>query len=342
LEARTALNEPPPETAAPASAFARLFKDEGELPKLSRGQVESYLAKNRRSAGSLLAAFRLTGDRALLQEAAEKHPDDPRVNFAGWTTVRMNQDASPTERRQWLDGFKQAALDNVLRQLEALMQAAPDNALPNYLSALNYFKAGQTDQAVQQLAAAAAKPDFQDYELDSAQSAQEAYLAAGYSMAQAKAAANFGLPIPQFARLTTLSLEMADLVRAFQQAGDDASAQAAVQIGLDLGQRLDDPRAFSVVQNLVGAKIQSNILAAMDASSPYGDTGQTVRDQLDALNQRCQNLKATWLVDGGQLQPVGELVQSLSEPDLISYLDRERTFGGWTATQWLINRQSHP
>jgi len=130
------------------------------------------------------------------------------------------------------------------------------------------------------------------------------------------------------------------LVQAYRQAGDDASAQATLQIGLDLGQRLDDPQAFSLVQNMVGTMIQSNLLATMDPNTPYGDTGHTVQNQRAALSQRCQNLKATWLFDGGQLQPVGELVQNLSEPDLISFCDRARLLGGWEAAQWLLNRQS--
>ena len=42
------------------------------------------------------------------------------------------------EQPLWLDAFK---------------QSAPDNALANYLWAHNYYKAGQTDQAVQELVA---------------------------------------------------------------------------------------------------------------------------------------------------------------------------------------------
>jgi len=315
--------------ASPGTNFlAQLLH--GQAPKLSLQQVEPYLERNHRNAESLLAAFRATSDPNLLREALTNYPNDPRVHFLAYFAWAFNHDLSadsisPQDRQ---------------RQLEALMQAAPDNALPNYLSALNYFTAGQTDLAVQQLAAAAAKPNFQDYDLDFVQSAEEAYRAAGYSVAEAKAAADFDLPLPQFAPLKRLSAEMAGLVQAYRQAGDDASAQATLQIGLGLGQRLDDPQAFSVVQNMVGTMIQSNLLATMDPNTPYGDTGQTVQNQLDALSQRYQNLKATWLVDGGQLQPVGELVQNLSEPDLISFCDRARVSGGWEAAQWVLNRQS--
>ena len=68
-------------------------------------------------------------------------------------------------------------------------QSAPENALANYLSALDCFKAGQTDQAVQELIAASDKPQFQDYSLNSVQDDEETYLAAGYSEAEAAAVA---------------------------------------------------------------------------------------------------------------------------------------------------------
>ena len=54
----------------------------GSLGTLTAEQVGPYLDQNRRSPGSLLAAFRATGDKAFLQEALEKYPTDPRVNYA--------------------------------------------------------------------------------------------------------------------------------------------------------------------------------------------------------------------------------------------------------------------
>ena len=89
----------------------------------------------------MLAAYRTTGDQTLLAEAMQKYPNDPQVALE----AASEKDASAEDHRQWLETFK---------------QSAPDNALPNYLSALDYFKAGQTDQAVQELLAASGKPQF--------------------------------------------------------------------------------------------------------------------------------------------------------------------------------------
>ena len=110
--------------------IALLLKGE-ELPKLRPEQLQSYLEENHRSVGSLLAAFHATDDRTFLREAMEKYPTDPRVDYVAWFRSQ-----SPEERRQWLDAFK---------------QSAPDNAFANHLSARDYFKSGQNDQAVQEL-----------------------------------------------------------------------------------------------------------------------------------------------------------------------------------------------
>lgn len=313
----------------PTNVLARLFK--GELSKLNLQQVEGYLARNRRNADSLLAAFRATEDPALLHEALEKYPNDPRVNFVAYFAPIGNPDRSsqfpPEERR---------------RELEAFKQSAPDNALPSYLSALDYFKAGQTDQAVEELMVAASRPQFQDYSLDFVQNAEEAYRSAGYSEAEAKAAADGWLPLPQLAQLKQLSLSMADLAQAYRLMGDEASAQAALQIGLNLGQRLDDPQAFSLMQNLVGTAIQRNLLATLDPNSAYGNAGQTVQNQLDTLAQRSASLKADLPIYGGQPQQMGVLPGNLSEQDLISFYDRCKLSGQAAALRWAVNKQGKP
>src|SRR5271166_393990 len=64
-------NPTPPEPVAQSTnRMAHLLSGE-ELPKLSREQLNRFLEANGRRAGSLLAAFRVTGDKAWLKEALE-------------------------------------------------------------------------------------------------------------------------------------------------------------------------------------------------------------------------------------------------------------------------------
>src|SRR5471030_2060891 len=84
-------------------ADAKSESDEKAAPKLSREQVEAWLAKYNRNAMSLLAAFRSSGDTNYLNEAATNFPNDPRVELAV-----LAHDEFPAERRKWLDLFKRS------------------------------------------------------------------------------------------------------------------------------------------------------------------------------------------------------------------------------------------
>jgi hypothetical protein len=290
--------------------LTRVLRGE-EPPKLTPEQIGPYLEANRRSVESLLAASRTTGDKAFLQEAKEKYPNDPRVAFDAliWS--------KPEERRQWLDTFK---------------QSAPDNALPNYLSALDHFKSGQTDQAVQDLSAAAGKSQFQDYSLDFLQNAEEAYRAAGYSEAEAKTVAETSLLLPQLAPLKDLGRNMSDLASSYRQAGDEASAQATMQMVMNLGESLTEPTpGHALITDLVSLAIERRMLTSLEPGSVFGDSALTVKAQLDQLDQRRNQLQA--LGRSGQ-----QFFETMPEQDLITYLDRRKMFGEVAAMQWVANR----
>lgn len=303
--------ELPVDDLASTSLIARLLK-EGDAPKLTRQQIDSYVVENRRSAGSLLAAFRLSGDKAFLQEAEGKFPNDARVAFAA-----VFKSDSAAERRQWLDNFK---------------QSAPDNALANYLSALDYFKSGQGDQAVPELLAASGKSNLRDYSMDFVQNAEEAYRAAGYSEAEAKAIAGIQHLQPQLAELKQLGQNLGELANSYRQAGDEASAQAALQIGVNLGQRLEQASSQgSLVQDLVGVAIERQILGAMDPASSYGGAGQMVQDRLNELAQRREDIHAL-------ARQLTAALPAMSDQDLASFFEREKVFGGEAAGRWVQSK----
>jgi len=316
------LPAPPMQATAPPSAFptedlqstnliAR-FKDK-DL-KLTIEQVESYLKANRRNAASLLAAYRTTGNPALLEEAMQKYPNDPQVDFE----AVFKKDASPEQRRQWLDAFK---------------QSAPDNALVNYLSALDYAKADQTDQAVQELIAADGKAQFQDYTLDRVQGDEEAYLAAGYSVAEAKALAASQLPLPYLQQLRDGVRDyLIPLANSYRQAGDMESAQAALQMGVNLAQRYGNGSPGEpLISQLVGLAVERMALSAMDPNSPYSDKGQTVQDRINQIDQSRAEFHEL-------AQQFHSLVQTMSDQDWINFMDRQMIFGAEVAMRWVVGK----
>jgi RNA polymerase sigma factor (sigma-70 family) len=309
------LGSPPAEPSGanlpPASLYARLLKD-GSDARLTPEQVQPYLLANGRNASSLLAAFRATGDPELLREALRKYPNDPRVNFAG----AVDKSLGPEERRQALDAFK---------------TSAPDNALANYFSALDDFNSGKTAQAVEELVAASAKPLLQDYSRDFVQNAEDIYLAAGYSAADAKTLSTTGLVLPQLADLRQLGQTMVNLASSYQQAGDAGSAQGALQAAANLGRSYGNSSTEQVVSQLVGIQIETAALSAMSPGDPYGDTGQTVQDRINQL--------------AGQREVIAELarqvtpiMETMSDQDWISFNDRLMIFGEEPAMQWLAGK----
>ncbi len=288
----------------------------GNVPKLSPAQVESYLQANGRNAGSLMAAFRAIDDLAFLREAKEKFPNDPLVAF---DAIFRSQNSE--ERRQWLDHLK---------------RSAPENSLGNYLSALDFFKSGQSDQAVQELLNATKKPKFQEYMGDFIQNSEEAYRAAGYSVAESKAASGYSVQLPQLGQFKDLGRRVGDLANLYRQAGDESSAQATMQFGVTLAQRLSEASSPKVIiTELVGQAIERQFLESMNPALPYDNAGRTVKDRLDELTQSRNAIKD--LAKQGQ-----RLVEMLPEQDLISYFDRIKVAGEREALRWIMERHGKP
>jgi len=303
----------PSEDLQATTLFAKLNGLRDGSARLTAEQIAPYLAANGRSAASLLAAYRTTRDPALLEEAMQKFPDDPQVAFE----AAFRKDASPEDRRHWLEAFK---------------KSDSDNALPNYLSAFDYFKAGQADLAVQELIAASGKQQFQDFTLNRMQDDEEAYLAAGYPMAEAKTIPAWQLLLPQLHQIKDLSQQMIDLANSYRQAGDQTSAQAALQMVANLGQRYGNSVVGETeVSRLVGLAVERNALNAMDPGSPYGEGGQAVKDRLDYLARQSAEIKRL-------AQQTEALLPMMTDQDWISYKDRWRVFGEEAAAKWLISK----
>lgn len=285
-------------------------KDRGA--KLTAEQVEAYLQASGRKASSLLAAYRTSGDPALLKEAMEKYPNDPLVAFE----AVYSKNASPEEQRQWLNAFE---------------QSAPGNALANYLSAFNYFNSGQIELGIQELTAASGK-QLDDYTLNRIQADEEAYLSAGYSAAEAERISDSSLMMSQLSQIKKLGVDLVDLANTYNTAGNSASAQSAFQMAINLGQRFADPSTDPMlISQMVGMAIEKIALTSMDPNSPYGNNGQTVQGQLNQITQI--NTAINELVQQGT-----PLLPTLSDQDMVNYENLRRASGEIAALQWVVSK----
>lgn len=298
-----------PRAATDAAARKSPLDQLLEAPPLSAAEVEAYLQQNKRNAESLLAAFRVSRDKAYLREAALNFPNDPAVQFAA-----IAFDLFPDQRRQWLEAFK---------------GSAPDNALAWYLSALDHFNSNQTDLAIQELGEATRKESLNAYLNQTSQAVEEMVNLAGRPALEAKAASACGAVLPHLMQLKGLANQMMQAQQQYQDQGDTASANSLAYMGLVLGDRLGTGANNQfVIDQLMGIAIKKKFLGQLDPAQNYEFLGSSVSEVAAELERQKQSIRqATGFKE--------RIIPSLNETDLANYLDREKLYGEPEALAWL-------
>lgn len=283
------------------------------IPQLTIAQLQGYLEKNHRSAESLLTAARLAKDINLLREAAQTFPNDPRVQFELAT-----QSTDPAERA---------------KALAAMAANDPDNSLGCYLAAAESLKAGKSDDAVRWLTQANERGRFDDYIMANVQATEEALLATGTPPLDAKALAMFSTTLPHLTPLRDMSKQVLEMMQSYSQSGDASSSQAMLDIGLALGERLQEGDGRLLINDLVGLSIERQFLRSLDPNAIVPGTNQTAAQRLEANNQRQQLIKHI---------NQGADPTALSPQDFSLYLNRFQALGELAAMQWLRTRLGLP
>jgi hypothetical protein len=314
LHRRLAQPSPRLQLSEAQQEFVDAVQGSSRLAQISPFVLETYLEHNRRSAGSLLTAYQATQDPAYLIEAATQYSADPRVQYA----LAMRPDASPSDKREWL---------------ERLKVSTPDNALVTYLSAREYLKQGQTTLALEDLALATRQSEFNPYVWEAMIDAQELLMSDGASPTAAKVGSMFSASLPQLSQLRQLGTTLSELQVQYALAGDLASFDVLTQMGLELAQRMSGNRAGGfLIDQLVGLAIEHAILKNVDPSSAPDYLGMTAQERLDQLTGEKAEIRA--------LAPLAETyLPSADEAELVTYLERVRAHGELEALRWLKDRQ---
>ena len=281
---------------------------------LPRDQVEAYVQRNHRNLESLLAAFQVSHEPAYLREAATNAPNNPAVQFA---VVAHN--IFPDEQRKWIDAFR---------------ASSPDNALPWYFSALDYFKSKQPEQAIQELTLATRRQLYADYAAQTGQAVEELYDSAGWPTLAAKAvapgSASF-LSGPYLGMLKSLANETVELQQRYLNHADPSSASTMAAMGLQLAGQLR--RANGPLDQLVGVAVEKKILGQLDPAGSYEFLGRPVSQALVELDQQRQMIREA-------IQLRDRVRPTLSESELNNYWDREKLYGEMYAMQWLQSQHA--
>ena len=122
--------------------------------------------------------------------------------------------------------------------------------------------------------------------------------------------------LPQMMQIKSprqIGLITVDQASTYQQAGDADSASEVLQMAGYLGSRYAAAAPGEAeVSQLVGMAVERMALGSMDPNSPYGDDGQTVQDEINALNQERAMYE--------QLNEAAEpILESLSDQDYLTY-----------------------
>jgi hypothetical protein len=162
---------------------------------------------------------------------------------------------------------------------------------------------------------------------------EEAYLAAGYSAAEAKAVGLEQLVLmPNRGDLKQLTYDMVELAKSYQRSGDEASAQRVLQMTAQLGRRGQTPGPGQITTDkFLGLAMETLALNAMNPSSPYGDSGQTVRDRLNQIAQEKAALKDL-------IERADAFRQTMTDQDWIALSDRLKIFGEEAALRWVLTK----
>lgn len=302
--------------SAPKDWRAHLFDAVDHPTPITKEEIEQWLESHGTNAASLLALRQAGAGTNHLQEALARFPDDPRVLFQA---LALND--SPDARRERLERFK---------------AAAPDNALPEFLSAREHLKGGQPEEALKDLAAALQKPQFQDYTAEAVEATEQLYLSVGRSEAEAKALATSSALLPQLAQLKGLAQDMATMQQQYLAAGDVESATALARYGMVLGQHLTSGEGSrAIISQLVGISVEQILLRQLPQDQHYDFLEGTAAERLASATAR----KAEFREGAQQFEP---FVRAASEEDIVRYFDRVKTEGEHTANQWMLRQLRGP
>jgi hypothetical protein len=279
--------------------------------KLTLHDVLLYVTANRTNAVSLVTAFEATRDKEFLKAAAEKFPNDPFVQ-----AKILLHDVFPEDRAKWIAAFK---------------QSAPDNALANLLAGREAMKNGDIKGAIAEIAAAQGKP-YDEFTRQSAQGLEEAYLAAGRSIAEAKTLGMAEITLPHLAQLKNFGGEFLELAEKSAASGDVKTQQDLLLLNWQIGEKLRSGREQSpLITELVGIAMQNASLKKWPTDAPFGD--------MPAADALAANLAAR--EDVRNATPIFERwFPNAPDSEIISYMDRIKSFGERDAIVWLKDR--HP
>lgn len=234
------------------SALASLTGDEAtELLKSMDLSVEALLG----------AAQYLSTEDAIevLRAAIAEHPDDPYLKYA----LALNLEGSP-------EGAEER-----LQQLSQLAVADPDNSMPHYMMAADFFERGDMAQALDALSKGSSYGASSAYSLESARQREAALVASGLDADTARFLALSSAGSGEFGDVSALRNELLDYGAYYEGLGDYDTAQQIYNAVNQLGVQLYEGAALAVEQQY-GLETQQDAILAIQGIAEVFQQPETV------------------------------------------------------------------
>lgn len=255
---------------------------------LDPDEVRRLFAEGHLTAAQIVGMSRFLPDGEaanLLREAVKQTPDDPAVRFALAAELMNNPDD----------------YDEALKQLSALRDLAPENALVHYMDAQLRFAMGDYSGALAGLEYASGLESGNAYGLANAQYHSAALQAAGVPVELADTVAAFYAGTDEYNAVSQMKTDLLGYGEYFQSVGDyDAALAVYKSIGL-LGQQVVEGSTYTN-EYLAGLDTQVAALEAMNALADVMEIPgglQTIQDTYNVFVEGLNIfLEYTQLLDG--------------------------------------------
>ncbi|RBP46541.1 hypothetical protein DES53_102932 [Roseimicrobium gellanilyticum] len=275
-----------------------------KYPLPTRAQLEAYIEQEGRTAGSLIAGFMLSTETVpWLEEAAERHPDDPRVSAMMLMVAR---------------GLKQPT-DEWVRRMQ---ENDPKNSLGWCNAALDAFKAGDVESGLDALEGAASRGRPHMYPQEISSEVTKACKSAGFDSLYAETLGMAHLPIGQISVLMELAQHM--------KTGPAEAKGPAIESLLALTQSLKKPtERAGLVEKLISSSIERTIVNSSEWYEEMPGLDMTAAE----LQERNSTERAA---TSALIKEHRRLLPTLSDTEMKQYLRRIAVEGEFNAMQWVV------
>lgn len=291
------------------------------VPMPTSEGIARSLAKHGETAVNLVAAFETTRDRRLLERALELFPNSPVVLMAAIEPAPGSKSLKPGET-YLLDAGRMALI-------ERFKIADSNNPLPWIYSAQEFFKAGQTADAIADIRAALDRPAFYTYSNERMDSRQQFYEDVGFHPVEASLLAMAGLTLPHLPAAHQALVSLMEWHQSATDSGDTAAANDALRLTYGLSRTFTTPEASrTLIGQVIGIAMEARVLRALPTDAQPDWLTVNPAQRLAEMDRQKQNAKE---IAAG----LEWMIENQKEETLSEYVRRMRSEGESAAFAWL-------